>query len=251
MNKTKTFCLLILGIALVSACKKDNDAGVSVNVSEEVADEIAANIALNNSSISTEIQWLATWFNPTSIMLQKSTSLSDTIYKSSGTEIRTNTEGASFTYDYTYNWDYGIVFSYGTAGLKYFAYYNASTTGTYEGNRIKGSANREGNWILTIASLQDSIGIINGNTTRTGNSESKVRNKVKLSSTSNITLKEVKVSLVTNEIISGELEWQITGKIDNADFNFTATVIYLGEQKAKLIIEDKEYEINLLTGIIN
>lgn len=251
MNNTKTLWLFILGIALVSACKKDSDTDISVNVNEEVAEEIAANIALNNSSISTEIQWLSTLFNPTSNMLQKSAAINDTIYKSSGTEIRTNTEGASFTYDYTYNWNYGIVFSYGTAGLKYFAYYNASTTGTYEGNRIKGSAEREGNWILTIASLQDSIGVINGNTTRTGNSESKVRNKVKLSSTSNITLKDVKVSLITNEIVSGELEWQITGKVDNTNFAFTATVIYLGEQKAKLILKDKEYEINLLTGMIN
>ena len=240
------FFFLLTGL-IISGCKKDNnDAMSEEEIAEEVADDIAALIGSGNSGLSAEIADVAEIAEenlPDTSKIVKS----DTLYVVDTTIVRTNPSGAVITYNYTYQMQYGYLFDGGK--LTGF-FYDGEADGNFDAPRIASSSNSVSDWLLGNFEIGSSYYILNGTSSITSSTESKVRNKVKIKSNSQITVSNVKIDKSTFQILEGSLNLNISGTVDDQDFSYNVTIIYYGNGKAELTINGNTYIINISTGEI-
>jgi hypothetical protein len=241
MKTTLKFVVLFFAIAsFISSCKKDDDSS-TVNTTQEVADDMASALGTDNSGISSEIV-MAT--NLSASYSTKSLATKDTMY-SYDTTYTASYEGTYISYDYTYTLEYGFVYSNLT--LDNF-YYNGLLSGWYNGTKLYYTDERTGNWVVTGLGSSSTSYIVNGTTTRTGATQSKVRNKSTLASTSSLTLTNVLVNKNTHKITGGTITWTITGTVNTTPYSYTATVTFTGSDQATLEINGTTYTIDLAAG---
>lgn len=236
------FFFLLTGL-IITGCKKDNnDAMSEEEIVEEVADDIAALIGSGNSGLSAEIVEIAELSEENMPESYKS----DTLLVVDTTITRTNPSGTLITYQYTYQMQYGYIFE--DAKLRFF--YNGDADGNFNAPRIASSGSRSSDWTIEGYEVSSTYYTLNGTTSGTSDTESKVRNKVKISSASQISVKNVKIDKSTLQILEGSLYLNITGTVDDQDFSYNVTIIYSGNGKAELTINGNTYIINISTGEI-
>lgn len=246
MKKVIYFLLVSLSIGILStSCNKEDNNINDAAVTEEVADEIAAAIGESNSGLSSEIVEMADIADSYTETLKSDAY--DTIYSVDTSFIRTNSAGTLITYNYSYNMEYGYVFMNGTLNN---IYYQSGVDGEFDAPRLSSSNERNSNWVMTGLELSSSNYIINGETSRTAGSMSKIRNKSQISSKSQITVSNVKVNKSNLYITEGTLSWNISGTVNEQSFNYSATVVYKGNGTAELTINGVKYTINLSSGEI-
>ena len=227
------------------SCTKEEEKEAEIFATEEIADEIAAALGSSNSGISDEIVEIAQ-LSDDYISELKST-LSDTLYSADTSFTRTNPSGSVITYNYTFQMEYGYVFDGGK--LNNF-YYNGNASGSFDAPRIGSSDSRISDWTITGLEVSSSNYLLNGITTRTGVSQSKVRNKSNISSNSEISLVNVTINKSTFEIVEGTLEWSYTGTVDDQSHTYSVIVVYQGNGVAELTLNGIKYMINISSGEI-
>lgn len=240
--KTNIFFLAALFFAatVVSSCQKDDET--STVVTDEVADDIASTLGGNETGLAAEFSettQIADAFNSS-----LKAAVADTLYAIDTTFTRINTPGASYTYSYNFSRQYGYVYQIGES----FSYYHGSLGGSYDTRRLSGTDYRTTDVKITGFSITSTTYALNGTSQRTGNCQSKVRNKSSVSSSSQITATDVKMNKSTYAIESGTLSWEISGKVNAIDFSYTAQVVFNGNGSATLTINGKEYTIDLSSG---
>ena len=244
----KKYVLRITVILMISTlvfnCKKDEKTEPKPDpVVESIADEMAATLSGDGSGITNEILGVMGIISESSYFL-KSASL-DTIYSNDTSIHITNGTGAIIKYNYSFNINYGYVFN----GLALEnVYYNAEINGSYDGLRIGFSETRNSEWVLTGLNLLSANYVLNGTSVRDGQSESKVGLKSQMSSTSEITLNDIKINKVTLDLTSGTLNWKINGKINDSSYEYEAVIELIDSKTAKLSIDGNTFTINLENG---
>ena len=244
----KSFKLLFVTLltgALIMSCTKEEEKEAEIFATEEIADEIAAALGSSNSGISDEIVEIAQ-LSDDYISDLKST-LTDTVFSVDTSFTRTNPSGSVVTYNYTFQMEYGYIFENGK--LNRF-YYNGNASGSLDAPRIGSSDSRISDWILTGLEVSSSNYLLNGTTTRTGVSQSKVRYKSNISSDSEITLTNVNINKSTLEIVEGTLEWNYTGTVNGQSYTYSVIIVYQGNGMAELTINGIKYIINISSGEI-
>lgn len=247
MKKTIYFMSIIALTSFMSiSCSQEDEITDSTVVAEEVADDIAASLGSSNSGISSEITEIAGLADEY-ISDQLKSALSDTVYSVDTSFTRENQAGTLITYSYSYQMEYGYVFD----GVSLDnLYYKGSVNGSFDAPRIGSSDDRSSDWSLTGLEISSSNYILNGSTIRTGNSVSKIRNKSQVTSNSQISLSNVKINKSALTIIEGTLTWNISGTVNEQNYNFVAIVSYLGNGKAELILDGITYTIDIVSGEI-
>jgi hypothetical protein len=234
------FAALFFAAIVVSSCQKDDET--STVIIDEIADDIASTLGGNGSGLAdefTETTQIADRFNAS-----LKAAVADTLYATDTTFARTNTPGASHKYSYNFTRKYGYVYQIGES---YF-YYHGSLDGSYDTRRLAGADNRTTDVKITGFAITSTTYALNGTSQRSGNCQSKVRNKSTVTSSSQITATDVKMNKSTYAIESGSLSWEISGKVNDIDFNYTAQVVFNGNGSATLTINGKEYTIDLSSG---
>ncbi|WP_462281972.1 hypothetical protein [Salinivirga cyanobacteriivorans] len=216
--------------------------------SDDVAEEIAVIIGEENFGITDEIVKTAELAaNYEDLKSLKSVNANiDTLFKYDTTISIANVPGASITYNFTYDMEYGFVFDGFT--LDNF-YYTTTTTGNYDGPRMNFEEGRNSNWVVTGFDVSSSNYILNGSTDRTGTTQFEIRDK-SMSSTSEIVLLDVLVDKSTYKIQNGRLNFEIIGDADGYEYRYSAQVDFLGDGRAKLNLNGQVYTIDIVNGEI-
>jgi hypothetical protein len=238
--------ILTLIILVGNSCKK-TDNTIDTIVIDEVADDIAATLRASNSGLSSEIAMVTGLSNEYNSVARKSAE-SDTIFTVDTVITKSNIQGATILYNYTYQMNYGYVFNLlGTDNL----FYSGEISGNFENRRIKITDERNSNWVVTGYENAFAEYILNGTTHRTGSTQSKVRNKSQMSSESQITLTNIRVNKSNQKITTGTMNWTITGEVNNIPYNYNATITYIGNDEIQLSLNDTIYIIDIALGEIN
>ena len=247
MKKIKFLSVaIILSTVFAVSCNKDDNNSLSEEyITEEVADDIAASLGTDNSGLSSEITDVAELSDTYNDKSQNM--LTDTLYSVDTSFSITNPEGTLITYSYTYHMEYGYVLSDNKLDN---IYYNGDVNGSFDAPRIGSSDNRTSNWIMTGLDVSSSEYNINGTSQRNGSSQSKIRNKSTINTTSQISVSNVKVNKSTLMITEGTLNYQLSGDVNGQSFNYSAIVTYSGNGEAELSINGMNYTINITTGEI-
>jgi len=227
---------------LVTSCNKDENNISETAITDDVADEIASSVGESNSGLSSEITGLAELANE---YPEAKLAAYDTIYSVDTSFVKANPAGTVTTFSYAYQMEYGFVMYNGVLNN---IYYQAGVDGNYDAPRISGASNGESNWVLTGLQMSSQEYVFNGTTSRTGSSQSKVRNKSQITSSSNITLSNVKVNKSTLVIEEGTLSWTISGTVNGQTYSYSAVLVYSGNGKAELTINGMNYTINISSG---
>lgn len=240
------FFFLLTGL-IITGCKKDDDNSLSEEaLADEVADEIAGLLGSGNSGLTAEFADVAE-IAEENLPDTSNTMKSDTLSVVDTTIVRTNPPGTVITYNYTYQMQYGYLFDGGK--LTGF-FYDGDADGNFDAPRIASSTSSVNDWLLENFEIGTSYYILNGTTSITSSTESKVRNKVKIKSNSQITVSNVKIDKSTLQILEGSLNLNITGTVDDQNFSYNVTIVFKGDGKAELTINGNTYIINLSTGEI-
>jgi hypothetical protein len=243
MKKVFYFMSFALIMCLSSTSCKKNDT-TSTGDTQDIADEIAASVGSSNSGLSSEIVSTA---QLTKDYKSLKSSVIDTLYSVDTMFTKSSTSGAKITYNYSYNVKYGYVFDNNSLNNMY---YNSVLNGSYDALRISSTDDRKSSWVVTGLPASSSNYVLNGTTERTGSSQSKVRNKRSFTSGSQITLTDVKVNKSSLLIVSGTLNWSISGTLNGQSYSYSAVLIYQGNGTAQLTLNGTAYTISLSTGEI-
>lgn len=241
MKKVFYLMSIALIMSMVWTSCENNDTN-NASDTQDIADEIAASVGSSNSGITSEIVSTA---ELTKEYESAKSSAIDTLYSVDTTITKSSTSGAIITYNYLYNIKYGYVFD--DNGLSNM-YYNSIIDGSFNAPRISSNDNRTSNWVMTGLPVSSSTYILNGTTERTGSSQSRVRNKRSFTSGSEITLTDVKVNKSSLKVVSGTLNWRITGTMNGQSYSYSAVLVYQDNGTAQLTLDGTTYTINLSTG---
>ena len=240
--------IAVLVLTLVS-CNKEETIDQPVDT-RDIADDVASVVGISNSGLSFEIIDVAQLANEYD---SKATLETDFLKSAQGDTIRTvdttfmrrNPNGWAFTYQYSFNMEYGYVFE----GAQLASiYYRGNNNGVVDAPRIGSSESRSSTWEMTGLELNSAAYVFNGTTMREGQSASKVRRRSSMNSNSQVRLSDVKVDKSTLAIVSGTLRWAISGTVNGQSFNFEFEVKYLGDNIAEVTINGDYYKIDVYNG---
>ena len=234
--------LLIAGIALASCTK--NDDTTSTSTTDDVADIIATAVSSDNSGLTEEMTAIVSFSVTTQSSGLKSTS-ADTVFAHDTTFMWQNQNGATYSYQYTYRAKYGYIYSYSGPDT---LFYNADASGNFDGLRLGCTETRQSEWKVTGFEATELQYMLNGSTTRSADSQSKIRNKNQVKSTSTIKLNNVAIDKSTKQVKSGTLDWEISGTVNGESFQYMAQITYQGDGMAQLAMNGKVYTLNLSSG---
>jgi len=242
----KSFFLLpiFLSAFFIISCERANNTDDTYT--EDVAEDIAAALGSTNTGISEEIAETIAMAEEYAASSLKSI-MEDTVYLVDTSYTKTSPAGSLITYSFAFEMQFGYVFSNNKlASINY----NSSVEGEFDAPRLGSSESRTSEWTMTGVEITASEYILNGSSDRTGNSQSKVRNKSQVMSSSSISLSNVTVNKSTLEITGGTLSWEIDGTVNGESFAYSATIVYMGDGLAQLSLNGNTYNVDITSGDI-
>lgn len=244
MKKTIFLLSFVLLSGLIfSSCEKEE--GMDKATKDEIAQDMASSMG-PNTGVSSEIASAALLSG--SYQDPAKSQLNDTVYSVENDFTLTNRPGTLVTYSYSYHVEYGFIFK---NFILHHAYYISEIAGSFDGPRIALSESRSNNWEFTGLLPTDDEYILNGQSERASNSQSKIGNQSQIVSNSSITFSDVLIDKLTSDIVGGTLYWDIEGTVNDKSFTCEAMVVYKGDDMAELTIEGDTYLIDLTTGEID
>lgn len=227
-----TITLFTIIAFLLSSCKKEK--GIT---EEEAANLIAVSISSTSNGLNYRIAV------DDSIVAANSISCGET---KTFTKNITNPSGTASTYTYNTN---------STQTLACTSTQTLSTSVTASGNfdapRVAATDNITGSWTLSGFENTSTTLTFNGNYKRSGNAYSKVLRLAAYSYELNTNSSNIVYDKTSNKITSGVANTTLSGSTTfRGTFNYTASIEFLGNDLAKVIINGTVYTINLLTGQI-
>lgn len=243
MKKTVILLSFVLFSGLIfSSCEKEE--GMDKATKDEIAADVASSMG-PNTGVSSEIASAALLSG--SFEDPSKSQLNDTVYSVENDFTLTNRQGALITYSYNLHVKYGFILQ---NFILHHAYYISEIAGSFDGPRISLSESRSNNWEFTGLLPTTDEYILNGQSERSSNSQSKIGNQSQIVSSASITFSDVLIDKLTTEIVGGTLYWEIEGTVNDKSFSCEATVVLKGDDTAELTIEGDTYLVDLTTGEI-
>jgi hypothetical protein len=242
MKLTYTW-LVLAGLAtmLVTGCKKDDGAvgndDAIVLTNDDAADAIASTLGGGQatSGLTAQLEEAATIAGGGS--LGKVDAATSTLWDTTITRTRTG------TYSYNYTFKYSVTLA--NANRLDFGY---SMKGVYDIPRM--SSNDSATATFQVSNLlAGSSYMITGIYNRYGSQTSKIRNKASWNSTITFSTTSLLIDKATRRVSGGTAALTMYGKSSTGNiYSFSATVTFLGNQQATLVVGGKTYTLNLATG---
>ena len=155
---------------------------------------------------------------------------------------KTNTSGVR-TYAYVYNWNWEM---FCNNIIPQQLNFNYATTGNYDTPRISSEDSASFGFKLTGLSPTQSHYIYNGNYTRNGVQQSKIKDQNKFNSTLTLSTADLAYDKNEDEISSGSATFSLTGTVVDGDsFSYDGSITFLGGGAATLILNGGTYDIQL------
>ncbi len=239
---TKSITLLFFISSILFACSENNDKDSDTNdTSIEVAEYITSSLTSENSGIIVEMN-SSTSLAASAVLENLKSSTGDTIYSNDSTLIFSEVDNVYYSYYYELSTNYGIIIE---SDPTYSFYYNSVLEGSYNGQYLNSVEDRTGNWILTGLETSAEYYTLNGEIVRNGSS---TRNDNTITSMSAIAASDINYDKETLEIVSGTLNWDISGNLNSTVFTYSVTVTFNDDKTADITIENVKYIIDLETG---
>jgi hypothetical protein len=235
-----SFVAVAVLIAAFAGCKNDDGTGTDDAVTvtaDDAADALASAFAGSQATVglSTQLEEAATLSGGGT--LGKIDGTTGMLFDTTVTRSR---DGA-YSYSYTVRYSYSFV----NANRFTFAY---GMKGAYATPRMTSSdsagATLEVSNILTGPSY-----LVAGIYNRYGTQASKIRLKISFKSTITVAFTTVLIDKSTKRISSGTATITIYGQSSTGSiYSYSATLVFLGNQQATLVIGSKTYTLNLALG---
>jgi len=232
---------LLAALALVSGCKNDDSSTnpedtVSLTV-DDAADAFASALggSAGTGGLTAQLEEAAAIAGGGS--LGKTGQAYGILFDTTITRQRVGT----YSYSYTFHYSFGIA----NANQFDFSY---TMKGTYETPRMTSSDSAAAT--LQVSNLLTGQAYsVTGIYNRYGTQVSKVRNWARFSSTITFSFTALEVDKATKRISGGTATLSMSGQTEAGRiFAYTATVTFLGNHQATLIIGGKTYTGNLVLG---
>lgn len=232
--------VLALGVIGVTGCKKDdatNPDDIIVLTSNDAADAFASALGESQatSGFTAQVEEVASVAGGGSFGKAAGPrgTLADTVF--------TRTRVGLYSYNYTFRFSYGFV----NANRFDFSY---SMSGTYDTPRMSSSDSASATIQVTnllTGQAYSFAGIYN----RYGSQTSKVRNRIAFTSTITIAATDLQVDKSTRQISGGTATLSMHGQSSTGSaFAYVATVTFLGNHQATMLMQGKTYALNLSLG---
>ena len=240
--RTMALAVLVLAMCAVG-CKNSNTVvdSSSITVSEDdAADVIAASLGGETSTqgFSAQVAQAARAATADSVgsdaSFRKTTATEDT-----ATVVRQKT--GLYSYDYVFRYSWTLV-----SGVSLSFQY--SMRGKYETPRLASDDSAHAVWMVTGLGASSEY-ILNGTYLRLGSEGLKVRAKPSLTTTLSLHAVAVSVNKATGAITAGTGTFTFSGKTSGGrSFAYTGTISFLGNQLALLMLNGRQYDVNLTLG---
>lgn len=247
MKTTKLFLLAIL-VCLAGACNDDDDTDSSVAMSsEEAADVVATSLASNSSGLTAAVDVSADAADA-AVAASSGGRTAACGYTDQQSITATSATGAVITYSYDYEYSYILTCGGETPQ-------SLSVTATYDGEfdapRIASQHSGTVDLFVTALDESETTYMINGDYSRAGAFQSKIRNKNSSTTTVDFTIDDLEVDKTTQKILSGTASVTITGSVTGkGSFTYTASVVFEGDGSATVTINGSIYAVDLITGTV-
>jgi hypothetical protein len=246
MKKWKSFVFASVVLA-VSACDNEGSPDVIVD-SDEAAEMVAAALSESSSGFTTVVAEAVTTTEEVVAEINggraKACGYSDTESFSVS-----NSPDAAVTYSYNYSYQYELTCGIGDEPQTMAA--DVTYSGDFDGPRL--ASDHAGMVAIEITALEEEADtyLIDGTYGSQGTFTSKMRNQNSTTSTISIGVDELVVIKADKEIMSGTASVTISGvATGKGEFSFDASIVFLGDRKATVVINGTDYEVNLTTGTI-
>jgi len=240
--KTTNFLKLpaIVLLLAVGACSKNSDNSANASISTDDAATIMANSVSSGSggmvsaSADVTVNAQVTFNANPGCGGTKTYSFS-----------RQNPQGASVTYSYAFNYTYTLNC---VNNVPDNVSSSATSTGSFDGPSL--SSTDSGTSTFNVAGLAASANAytLNGEYKRAGSFKQKTGNMNQGSSNVDITVSSLSIPKTGGTIASGSATFTLSGTGNNGAFNFSGTIIFVGNNQANLTINGTAYVVNLLSG---
>ena len=244
MKRTVLF-LLIGTMVMVSACK--DQVATNAISTDDAAQMVSMSLATNSMGATSIIQTsVSTGNSSSSIAPQRVKSInSDFIITVDTTFSVSSKPGAIIAYSFTANYGYELTIN--TQLQLTNATENYTYTGSYDAPLL--SSTHTGSGVLSFTNMTASIWTVNGTFKRTSDDVFKGIQAKTAHSETNLNLTNILVNKSTSTIQSGTATLTISGTLPNkGDFSYTGNITFNGANTATLVIKDKTYTVNLITG---
>jgi len=234
MKNFRLISVLLLTVLMLSGCKKD-DKTVSEATTEEVASIMVTSFCTGSAGTLTQME--------DAVEMAMSSGSKSMMYDSSFTI--SNTPGATITYQYVMNYDFGFV-NLNTFQLAYDA------SGNYSSPSISGDISTSGTLGLSGLSIYDLSAFysLNGNALRNGTFTMNIGDNNSISGTVTTTITNFKFLKTTGLCESGTANIVVSGSTSSGkDFSLTGILVYEGNHVGSLTINGKTYSVNLTSGV--
>ncbi len=217
---------------LFSSCQKGT--GIS---EEEAANLIAMSLSSTSNGLNYRISVDDSLVAADSISCGETKTFANSI---------TNPSGAVSTYNYNTNATQTLTCA-GTQTLST----SVNASGNFDAPRVAATDNVTGTWTLSGFEGASPTLIFNGNYKRTGSANSKVIRLAAYSYELNTTSSNLIYNKASKKITTGTATIILNGSTTfRGTFNYTASIEFLGNDLARVILNGKVFTINLITGQI-
>jgi len=101
----------------------------------------------------------------------------------------------------------------------------------------------------TIKCLDDKHLFVGVNGTNAYRNISTYTNSTVVTAKSKYVLNNLTVDICNKDILSGSATFTASGSTNNVTWSLTGTITFLGKHKADVVINNKTYHVNLITGV--
>jgi hypothetical protein len=225
-------CGILVG--LTAGCKDDN----SVNSGSGLTESDAAMIIASSFGTSTSTCGLTGQIEETASLatggsLGKAGSFANALGETTITRQKSN---VVYTYDYTFNFVYGLV------GTSFDVTYHM--TGTYTTQRM--SSDDSANAVLHFTNLLNNAITLNGTYRRMGTQTFRIGETKQFTTTIEGIISDVTIDRSTKRVTGGTVVVGVTTqRNDGSAITLNGTLTFLGNRLATLVINGKTFNLNL------
>ncbi len=245
--KSSNFKIMLsaLSILAVMSCSNEDDNNTNTNTAAieetDVVDVIETSLAKETYGMSKSMETAVVYSEEQNVFTENPDLECGHLYNDAYNE---SYNSDNFSYDFSINRAYQL--NCDENGNASSLAYNMNYTGVYDAPRMASDDDGVLGYVLSGLSPDEYAVLFEGNYTRNGSQESKVRHMNAFTSTLIFDISNVAVSKTTYQIMSGTSLVSFTGISSNGnEYHFNGTLTFNGDETATLVLNGNTYIINL------
>ncbi|MCB0632432.1 MAG: hypothetical protein R2824_07695 [Saprospiraceae bacterium] len=234
------FLALFAAATLFASCEKESDTpAAEAMTDDEAVAMIEGAMALEAEGMTSEIDAA---IELTEIMMVKSpTNVNCGVEQDSSINRTFDSARFSGSLSSTWSWLLNCTAQDVPTDLSF----NREASVSYESLRLISDDSSTGGWSMSNLTTGTEF-VFNGNYSRTGSQESKVRNQTSFTSQIDFVLTDLKVGKLKRRINSGTATFSLTGESSTGQsYSITGSIVFLGDGEAEVTINGTTYPIDL------